>query len=70
MSRKLLQKIDVYRKIDPELTRGTALGALVSVSGIALILGLFFFEVYAARGSTATRGANSLGGCAPVVPQQ
>jgi len=40
-----LHKIDVFKKVDPELLRGTNLGAVVSVLGIAIILGLFFFEV-------------------------
>jgi len=41
---KKLHKMDVYKKIDPELMRGTTLGAIISLAGIVLILALFFFE--------------------------
>jgi len=44
--KKLVAKLDVYKKIDPELTRGTTLGALVSVLGIGIILALFYYEAY------------------------
>jgi thiol-disulfide isomerase/thioredoxin len=40
-----LAKLDVFRKVEPEFTRGTTLGALLSLFGITIILTLFGLEL-------------------------
>lgn len=42
---KNLAKADLYRKIDPELTRGTSFGAIISIATLGVMWLLFFAEL-------------------------
>ena len=44
-TKKLSKVLDIYRKIDPELTRTTPLGAFLSLCGIIIMLCLFALEL-------------------------
>lgn len=43
--RRFSRALDVYRKIDPDLTRATPMGAFLSISGMLIMFCLFVLEV-------------------------